>query len=447
MLGVPEKPSPLRALTDALTVLGTTARLIGRHWPTLLAITIFGYAARDGLLTLAMKASAISSAFGSLVLALVPIAVLTSYILCFMVLRPSLPGLTASARTKGRLIGDVGSALVPFFVIYSAYGIYGTRSDLQADFGDYLYAILWDGDITQAKDARMPFDLTTAMLVVAGCTIGLRTILDWWKRASRFALIGYVKAYLDVISIIVIWVTILKPGWDWVTDRQAVNAVTSLLSSTDQKLGPFSVQPMWEGATSAVEPVILLPVAWLAVAAVVYGDKLRDLPSPVEFRTYRRFSVLPKRARKAVMGISAAPRERFAAIILAVRVLRRANLPMMLLFCLAFVVVRTVPKGLWELERLIVGPQDLETVWIPLSALLAVLNGAIGASILICLVAAGAEQLIVAQRGEVTPPVPAVSAVEGEPGIPGQEGPPLYADRDGTRAGSRHEVELHLEAR
>ncbi|MBB5870601.1 hypothetical protein F4553_003980 [Allocatelliglobosispora scoriae] len=419
--------SLLRAFGSAGGVLATAARLLGRHWPTLFAITLFGVAARSGLLWLATEASEISNALGSLTFALIPIAVLTSYTLAFLVLRQSLPGLAATERVKGRLIGDIGSALVPFIVIYASYG------DLQQDFASYLYSILtsqFGGSVTE----RMPFSLNRAMWIAAGCAVAVRTLLDWWPRSNRFRLVGFVKAYLDVISVVIIWVTIVKPAINWLWDRQAAHTIDEWMSGAKWA---------WTGAIDAIEPVIIVPVAWLAVAAVIYGDKLRDLPTPAEFATYRRLSILPKRARTAVLGV-VNPGGRFGALILAARVLRRANLPMLMLFCLSFVVVRTVPRGLWELERVLVGPQDLGTVWWSLSYIFGGLNSAIGSAVLICLVAAATEQFVLAQRA--TAPAAPRPLGEGQPGVTGQRGAEHDAHGDRPGVGRGDEEDLYAKA-
>jgi hypothetical protein len=66
----------------------------------------------------------------------------------------------------------------------------------------------------------------------------------------------------------------------------------------------------------------------------------------------------------------------------------------MLFFCISFLVAQTARDWLWEVERLLIGPRDLEEVWWPLSGPLSVLNDAVGVVLLAALLAAAVDRVL-----------------------------------------------------
>jgi hypothetical protein len=104
----------------------------------------------------------------------------------------------------------------------------------------------------------------------------------------------------------------------------------------------------------------------------------------------------------------------------------RAGLVPMLLFCLAFVAARTVANWLWELQRLLIGPEDLGGFWMPLSWPLSRLNDAAGHVVLVCLLAAAVDRALHASQGDLAAPDQAVPDPEPHPeaGADGSEPDP-----------------------
>jgi hypothetical protein len=72
----------------------------------------------------------------------------------------------------------------------------------------------------------------------------------------------------------------------------------------------------------------------------------------------------------------------------------RAGAVPMLLFCLAFVATRRLADWLWQLERLLIGPQDFNGVWFPLAGPLSTVNEAIGTAVLVCLLAVAVDRAL-----------------------------------------------------
>jgi hypothetical protein len=173
-------------------------------------------------------------------------------------------------------------------------------------------------------------------------------------------------------------------------------------------------------------------VAWLTVGAVVYGHRLAESPTAKDLfdRSAERRSRVPAPLRWLLSRLSAELRLRFTPLVDGLRLLFRSGLAAMLLFCLVYLVlspVNSTDRGLlggaggwmWELERLVIGPQELNAVWLPASYMLSSLNGAVETVLLICLLGAAVDRVLRTQRHDrglvvepevrpapVPPPVP-----------------------------------------
>src|SRR5690349_8256783 len=123
---------PLR-LGDVIAVM---FRALGRTWPALLAWFLAGWAVRLMLLRFAgWAAENIDPLVGQLILPLAVLARLSSYVAMFLVLRPELDSYERLERYADRATAGpapsffaswantVGTAIVPFFVIYAAWGL------------------------------------------------------------------------------------------------------------------------------------------------------------------------------------------------------------------------------------------------------------------------------------------------------------------------------------
>jgi hypothetical protein len=236
--------------------------------------------------------------------------------------------------------------------------------------------------------------------------------------------------------------------WAEGTSLDAVRSLGPLAHSGERLL-------RWGGSLiGSVDAVILVPVAWLAVGAVVYGRRLAIAHEREAAKTGKASGTTwvqgrsggpeqaPERESGARRGgvlrhtgqaLGADVRGRFMPLIQGVRLLVRAGLRPMLLFCLVFLLVQTAAKWLWEAERLIIGPRDLASVWVPASGILSDVNAAFGQALLACLLAAAVDRVLATQDGDdpdasarTDPPTPTEPPVGGD----GSGGRPPQPPRD-----------------
>lgn len=385
-----------RAFRDATAVLRTALRLLARHWPALFALSFAGLAARAFLTVAAVRVGRFESLAGLLVFVLVPITTLTALILMLRVLRYSLPWLRTvpdPARQR-RSIDVIGSVLVPFLAVYASYGY------LQADQNSYFYA-LWFSDPT--RKLRSPSHLLVIAVVAAA--FGLRAFLGWWSVSRRRPWFGVVRAYLEVI-----WIGIgaslveafQEQGWSWLSARRVVHGGAQAVRDLGGVSDPVHRLLGWAGTLlGSGDTVIVVPIAWLAVGAVIYGRKIADESDPRDAalarKVARQWIRLPRFVRRILAYFRDGASERFGPLVQGVRVLFRAGLGSMLLFCLLFLVTQTASVWLFELERALIGPRDLFHFWMPLSQPLSVLNDGLSTVLLACLLGAAIDRVLRAQ--------------------------------------------------
>lgn len=413
------------ALRDVVAVVGTAARLLWRHWPVLVSLFLAGIVTHELLMRLAVEASAVHAVLGFLVFLLGPIAMLVAFILMLRALRPSLPWLSRTVREapqdagRASLLNQVGSVLTPFAAVYVSYGY------LAKDIGDYAYRVWEDEALANAEAvttpgtmdvlARLPTSLGVATASVALVAFVLRWVVDRWAAVERRPWLGLPAAYAEIIWITLGAVAVTQVSTvatDWLQARRLVHWLSDLWQSVTGALGPLTGPTrgagswLWGLVMNSLNDVVVIPIAWLIVGAVVYGHQIAPQPPAPEDlarRSRQRWSFLPSALHTVNGQVAALVIGRFSALVHGVRLIFRAGLGPMLLFCLAFVVAASVQNWLWELERLLIGPRDLATFWMPWSGPLGTLNNVIAWTLLACLLGAAIDRVLRVERPATAP--------------------------------------------
>jgi hypothetical protein len=406
------------ALGDATSVVRHGLVLLWQYWPTLLTIFLFGQAVRAAALWAAMKTTTWSGLAGFLLVPIAPLAVVSALILALRVLAPSLrwanfqapptdevvegeggaggPGgggtAPAEQRTRRRgLVEDrlalLSATLIPFFAVYAAQGYLkeDTRQFLNETAADEFKnnADFWlEGGSLNLQRVLIPegwlFWATVAL------AFALRWGIDRLGLPRRHMGWGWLAAYIEVA-----WVALFarvianKFGeWvDWLKNRQAAVSTQSAYEGATSSLGTVgdAIDKVVGFVTSAIgqaDAIIIVPMAWLTVGAVVYGRSLsqRRAESASESSSAwaKRIEKVPGPVRRVGAEVFAGPIDRFKGLAGALRTFARAGLAPMLLFCLVFVLASQVETGVaWLLTRA-VGPLEpsLAEILTPYAALL-----------------------------------------------------------------------------
>jgi hypothetical protein len=433
-------------VTAATSVLARAAVLLVRHWPALVVIWLLGWLGREEAIRLAVRASEIHAVAGVLVLALAIVSEMVALVWMLRVVRTSapLPEPAAPAATEAepaaagrwRRIGrraaagldSTASVLIPFLAIYVAQDSFRV---LFTDYADRVtakaieqgvVATINGGPAAAAPNDRLPWD-GGLVLAVAASAFVIRWLLRRTKPASGS---GWSVARSTMASYVeVVWLVLLiaavndkrKGFFGWVDRRRVVRAAGDVVSSFVGHLGALTdpVRWVWARITTslgALDQVLLLPVATLTVAAIVYGATIAK-PPPIDvthaalgrlgrLRAMRAVGArLPeRRARRLAEAQLVRTGRRFQPMIDGVRLLMGAGLVPMLVFCVVFGALQTLDEWMWHAWRWLLGPHQTDT-WIAASDTLSTVNDMVVGVLGVVLIGAAVERVTRDARREL----------------------------------------------
>jgi hypothetical protein len=372
-------------VTAVLDVLRTAGRLLWRHWPVLLALYLGAILARYVVLEAAGWVGSYDAVAGSLLLPIAILARLVALVGMLLVLRDgmrqlrAIAPLPADARTRRREFFDALMAgILPFFAFYAAWGYlredaaaYSARVLEQSTGRDFAEAFGGPdaggdglgGDITLTP-------ITVAIVVVA---FTLRWLLKRYRnRLPKW--FGVFAAYLEAVWVYFAAVVIsigLGHLTSWIGSRQAMVWLADFRETIASAFVPLAW--LWEAVEWVLGEaggIILLPVAWLTIAGVVYGQAVApkavaadELGADIVRRVRERYRSLPQRLRMRLADIWGEVVSRFTPIGRAVVLMWRAG-PVLIG---GFVLLYTLLLGLQGVLELAIprafGPQDLDAFW------------------------------------------------------------------------------------
>ncbi|MET1000006.1 MAG: hypothetical protein ABWX73_14930 [Marmoricola sp.] len=403
---------------DIPAVLLTAGRLVARHWPALLALAFLGTGLRAGVLWLAVIVSDQSSFAAQLILVLAPLGYLLPIIAMLYLCRGSLPNVSAldampgpeatTEKRERRLVDVSVSMLVPFLAVYVSYGL--LDEDRQRFINEAAFA-----EFNQFNLARPPdYDFAGRVGIYAPLTVLAIVLVAWVLRfalgrieqASRFLALAFVGALVEVYwtSQVARRLTgIQTSAVDWVEQRRVATDVVGWYDDSVGRLGwlanPIDTVTTWLFAViGSVDAVIVVPVAWLTVGAVVLGHKLSPPPAR---EPHPRWQRVPPVVRTASSSLLADLRERWSAFWGGLRLLGAAGFAPMLAFGLVFLLAIRLPVLVSQLVRLVTGPVDTIT-WLAFSPMERSLGMAVSMALTAPLLAAAMDWLVAPKLAEQT---------------------------------------------
>ncbi|MGN6273219.1 MAG: hypothetical protein ACTHMQ_09035 [Protaetiibacter sp.] len=341
-------------------MLTTAARAYARCWPALLAWFLLGWTARLVLLRIAAAVGNDLPIVGQLILPLAVIARLASYVAMFLVLRAALPSVADAdppdpdrrrLQFLRRWGAAISAAILPFFVIYAAWGM------IAEDSRDYAAAALdqadlWGGQSSRALDVVV--DVWSLGLVVVAF-VG-RVLLQ--RLADRLpAWTTAVAAYLEAVWVLVALLIVREvlggvPAW-FATRRMFAPIVDAVAAWREQQ-----AWFRWLGDTvswlmAQLGDVLFQPLAWVALAAIVYAGVAARASSATDIRAARaraavteRWSRLHPRLRAVLTTATGGFQERWLPIAGSLRTIWAAGPLALGGFLLSYAVVHAAGEWL-----------------------------------------------------------------------------------------------------
>lgn len=385
----------------------TAGRAIVRCWPLVLTFFLAGWLGHEALIRLAGWAGNFNSLWGLLILPLAVLVKLASYVGMFLAVRPGLPhferldGLarstpadaeTVPARPSfaSQWISTVLGGMVPFLVIYFAWDM--IRDDLLA----YGRASIDQFGADGATDRPYEVSLGVASVTFVVVAFVLRLVLGRFaKRLPTW--VGAINAYLEAAWLVTTLIALRDllagvPAW-FATRRMFAWAVDGFAALREQFAWFATIGDALAWVAGAVGDLLLQPLAWLALAAIVYAGALprraRSAGRAARLReaAERRWRRAPRFVRTLAESASASFRERWEPIATALSLIWR-NGPLQLgTYILAFAVVTAGTQWLYKLIYVAIGPHEYGW-WRAVNDPIVLVVSAISVPLLIVVVAA-----------------------------------------------------------
>ncbi|MFX0537574.1 hypothetical protein ACQBAT_01040 [Ornithinimicrobium sp. Y1847] len=428
-----------RSVVGAFAVVWEAARLLVAHWPVLVVLLLLGAALRELVLWGSFELSKISPVGATITVALAP---LVSVIALIMALRAVLPSMRHVGADEGmsrsRGLAVLTAALVPFLAVYAAQGYLreDARRFLNETAADEMNRTNWFiGETMQDRTwAGAPTVVVVTIVVVA---LVLRWGLDRSGLARRSVGLGLLAGWVEAVWLLTIAKVVANSwsgAWQWVLDRRGVTWLLDAWAWVVGVLGPLgealnaAIGWLW-GVLGNFDTLVVVPMAWLTVGAVVYGRELaapapapslaqvedRMIRSVSDERTRRRLerararmerardrarraqertSWVPEWLRTWVAGPVTSVTGRFANLGKGLLTLVRAGLVPMVTLCLMFVLATHAGVAGAEVLREIVGPMDPDwgavvSPWVAMGLNL------LGTLLMVVLIAAAVDRFLV----------------------------------------------------
>ncbi|UZN04498.1 hypothetical protein [Cellulomonas sp. S1-8] len=413
----------LRAwLRDLGAVVAHGARLWVRTWPLLLVIALLAVAGRHAAGWAAVNVATLNNTLGWAVLVLAPLSMVAGIVAMLHVLRRDLPALDAIGRARGPddrtsghergLVDVLASVFVPFLALYASYGFLAedqSRFRNTATAREYLEGTWLLGEAADFSYA----DVATgwALVAVVVVAVVLRWLLGRWEGHSHRRALAFTGAYVEAFWLLAVATSVtglLDDVWAWVESRRAVAIVLEWWLTVLDALGPVArpvdtVVDTVAGVLGNLDDLVVIPIAWLTVGAVVYGHKLAALPTRERTgpAVWQRVPGPVRRwTTEAAAPVIGDVRGRFVALVDGLRRLAVAGLGPMLVFALAFLVATRVEEGILLLDRVVSGAQDVDT-WLAFAPLVSSVATAVGLTLTVALLAAGVDRVLAGQEATV----------------------------------------------
>lgn len=420
-------------------MLQTVGRLLWRHWPALLAWYLAGILGRYAVIEVAGFVGAYDAVAGSLLLPLAILARLIALVAMLLVLRDGMRQLNAIAPVpveagvrRREFFDALMGGVLPFFAFYAVWGY------LREDAAAYSNRVL---EVSNSLSAEAIFEETTPAgdglageIILTPLTVGIVVVafaLRWLLKRYRDRVpdwVGVFAVYLETVwvyfAVTVIGI-VLGSVTAWIGSRQAMVWLGDLRETIATAFVPFAW--IWEAVEwllGEAGGIILLPVAWLTIAGVVYGQAVaadaglaESLGGEAGRRIRSRYRSLPARVRARLADVWEEVVSRFRPIGKALVLMWRTGPVLIGGFVLLYTLLLALQGVLeWAVTRAI-GPQDLDEFWLVNDQLIFLLVPVLIEPIRIALVASGYDSVIgrLRQRENASRGLPGGDAESADP--------------------------------
>ncbi|WP_020574365.1 hypothetical protein [Actinopolymorpha alba] len=356
----PDDPNPDPATGSALALPARTLGLLGRHWAPLAFWFVVGYLAHD----LSLRGSAWlahrNQWLGFAGLSVGVLIQLTTTIMMLHALRPGLVPFGGRYRSRvlsptvvpsdqPRLVVQIAETILPFLIFYGAWGLF---TDEVRSWGVH---VLNQGFGAGIDIVDVFGSVTGVPLAIAAGSWLIRAVCERIYNLRGGRTLGVVVALFEANWMFfgVISVSVLSAdAVGWVTGRvawvESRDAISGLLSTVGHYFpGVEWLTQTWGWLIGHYWPDIkdglLLPLLWLTIAAVVFGEEMdrdgRVIAGSRLERAGTLFQRLPTRMQAATELFSRGFRDKWTPLVNGLRLVLGAGPVFYLTFCLCYVLI------------------------------------------------------------------------------------------------------------
>jgi hypothetical protein len=394
------------------SIVTSTLRLAASRWPVLLALYLAGWLARYLVIEVAAFVGTTDALAAFLIMPVAILARLASFIGMFLVLRPGMPAFADLAstgedsidRTEAAPAAATGpglqelflASILPFFAFYAAWQF------LRDDTLQYAAAALEkinpfaDTD-TSAGVLNLELTWMSGTAIVVAFT-GRYLLRRYSHRLPRWSalLTVYLEAVWVYLTVFLIS-TYFTDLDNWVANRTVMHSLADLRATLGDFFAPIGVA--WDGIAWAIGEagaLVLLPVAWLALAGIVYGRALTTGPLTLRVpnsryadRVRTRYALVPKAVSRRFRDVGTGYVSRWKPLANALTLVWRAGVVPMGIFVLAYTVLEAAGSWLGFGAIRLIGAHDLESWWMNVDGALIFGIDVLLEPLRVCLIAAG----------------------------------------------------------
>lgn len=389
-------------------------RLLGRHWPQLLALYLAGAAARMAFLWLALSVSKSSSLLGVLLVPLAPLGTLVSLVFMLRVMGASLPALQGTVQERSEdqrwrdTLKSVAQVIIPFLAVYASQGL------LKEDSRQFVYNATVDETLNNPLSANYARTLMADGALLIGIVL-VAMLVRKWIAANRLTEKrlgwGVLGSYVEGLWLVTLGATLasqLSALKDWVTSRALVQGAIQVHETVREAPGvvgqTFGSVVEWLAALlGSAGGLVVVPVAWLAIGALVYGSKLtaRELPVvATPEQVTERLKRIPNPVRQLAAQVVEPVVTPVKNTLTAISKIAAAGVLPMIFFCVTFGLIGKLSKlAVAWVAHWLIGPQA--ALWqAALDPYVALAERGAYLIVTVAMVAAAVNRIVNAEREE-----------------------------------------------
>lgn len=397
-----------QGFTDLVGALAGAFRVLWEHWPNLLALFFAGAALRGGFLWLAVWVSEFSGLLAMLLLPFASLSMLVAMVLMLRVAGRSFPALrenlelSRGMRIRRNLTLAV-QMLIPFLALYAAQGM--IKADLRLFFHNAT-ADEWMNEGFNADFGRALFASDTTMIVIVVAALILRKTIAGFGLAEKSPRMAGFAGYLEALWLVTLasfFTWSLDTLREWVATRKVTQstldgideAIALVFADTQvftDLLGTFG---SWLGSLGGL---IIVPVAWIAVGATVYGASLPAAkPLLTSEQATKRLEKIPNPVKRTFAQVTEPVVTPVSNTMKAISRIAVAGVIPMVFLCVLFVLISQVRVLVTEGLRLLLGPHD-GNFWFMATPYVDLAATACYTTLMVALLAVTVNQVVLGQR-------------------------------------------------